>query len=341
MKRFTLVLVLIALFSCNSNKPLTVKNIKLTKKNANQYANSIRVKDLKKHLYKLASKEFEGRKTGEKGQKIAAKYISDYYKSIDVKAAQTDGNYFQNIPKEFFNGRSNGDSENILGFIKGRNKPDEIIVISAHYDHLGINGEAIFFGADDDASGTSAVLEIAEAFKKAANDGNGPERSILFLNLTGEEEGLFGSKYYTSHPAFPLEKTVANLNIDMVGRIDDRHTDNPNFVYLIGADKISKELHILSEAVNNKYIQLDLDYKYNDEKDPNRFYYRSDHYNFAKNNIPIIFYFNGTHADYHKATDTPDKINYELLAKRAKLIFYTAWELANKKRRLIIDTLDQ
>jgi Zn-dependent M28 family amino/carboxypeptidase len=168
----------------------------------------------------------------------------------------------------------------------------------------------------------------------AKKDGKGPKRSILFLHVTGEEIGLFGSKYYTSHPVFPLDKTVANLNIDMIGRIDEKHKKNPNYIYLIGSDKLSTELHDLSENVNQTTEKLELDYAFNSEKDPNRFYYRSDHYNFAKNKIPVIFYFNGTHEDYHKPSDTEDKINYELLAKRTNLIFYTAWEIANKEERI-------
>jgi len=200
-----------------------------------------------------------------------------------------------------------------------------------------MDGEDIYFGADDDGSGTSAILEIAEAFQNSFLEGNGPKRSILFLHVTGEEKGLLGSKYYTNFPIFPLDKTVTDLNIDMIGRVDEAHTNNPNFVYLIGSDKLSTELHELSEEINERFTQLDLDYTYNDENDPNRFYYRSDHYNFAKNNIPIIFYFNGTHDDYHRTSDTPDKINYEVLAKRTQLIFYTAWEIANRKERIIVD----
>ena len=225
-----------------------------------------------------------------------------------------------------------------MAFIKGTEKPDEIVVISAHLDHIGINKDGeINNGADDDGSGTVAVLEIAQAFQAAAKEGKGPKRSILFLNVTGEEKGLLGSKYYTEHPVFPLANTVCDLNIDMIGRVDDRHKDNPNYVYLIGSDKLSTELHTLSEEVNAKYTNITLDYKYNDEKDPNRFYYRSDHYNFAKHNVPIIFYFNGTHADYHRSTDTPDKINYEMLENRTRLVFYTAWEVANRDARIFAD----
>ncbi|OIQ30462.1 MAG: peptidase [Bacteroidetes bacterium MedPE-SWsnd-G2] len=230
------------------------------------------------------------------------------------------------------------ESENVVAFIKGSELPNEILVISAHLDHEGIKDGEIYNGADDDGSGTVALLEIAEAFKMAQKDGNGPKRSILFLHVTGEEKGLLGSRYYSDFdPIFPLENTVANLNIDMIGRIDPNRKGDRNYVYLIGADKLSTELHEISEAMNSKYTNIELDYKFNDENDPNRFYYRSDHYNFAKNNIPVIFYFNGTHDDYHKPSDTPDKINYDLLENRTKLVFHTAWELANRADRITVD----
>lgn len=231
------------------------------------------------------------------------------------------------------------DSENVVAFIPGSDKPNEYIIISSHLDHIGITSEGeINNGADDDGSGTVALLEIAEAFKKAKEDGHGPSRSVVFLHVTGEEKGLLGSQYYTDvEPIFPLAHTVANLNIDMVGRIDPKRDGDRNYIYLIGSDKLSTELHELSEEINSKYTQLELDYTYNDENDPNRFYYRSDHYNFAKNNIPIIFYFNGTHDDYHRPGDTPDKINYDLLENRTRLIFHTAWELANRDNAVIVD----
>ena len=230
-------------------------------------------------------------------------------------------------------------SKNVAGFVKGSEFPDEYIIISAHSDHIGVNANGdINNGADDDGSGSMAVLEIAEAFKAAADKGQGPKRSIIFLHVTGEEKGLLGSQYYTDiEPLVPLANTVADLNIDMIGRIDPKREGNRNYVYLIGSDKLSTELHNISEAVNNKYMNIELDYTYNDENDPNRFYYRSDHYNFAKNNIPIIFYFNGTHDDYHQVGDTPDKINYDLLENRARLVFYTAWELANRPNRIVVD----
>lgn len=231
------------------------------------------------------------------------------------------------------------DSENVVAILRGSEKPNEYLVISSHLDHIGVNADGqINNGADDDGSGTVAMLEIAEAFKNAADQGMGPKRSIIFLHVTGEEKGLLGSKFYTDYePLVPLKNTVANLNIDMIGRIDPKRNGDRNYIYLIGSDKLSKELHELSEKINSEYTNLELDYTYNDENDPNRFYYRSDHYNFAKNNIPIIFYFNGTHADYHRPGDTPDKINYDLLRNRTQLIFHTAWEIANKESRLEVD----
>ncbi|MBO0592596.1 M28 family peptidase [Cellulophaga sp. E16_2] len=231
------------------------------------------------------------------------------------------------------------DSENVVAILKGSEKPEEYVIISSHLDHIGVTKDGeINNGADDDGSGTVALLEIAQAFKKAADEGKGPKRSIVFLHVTGEEKGLLGSQYYTDFdPIFPLAQTVADLNIDMIGRIDPKREGDRNYIYLIGSDKLSTDLHNISEDVNKKYMNITLDYTYNDENDPNRFYYRSDHYNFVKNNIPIIFYFNGTHDDYHAPGDTPDKINYDLLENRSRLVFYTGWEVANRKDRLVVD----
>ena len=230
-------------------------------------------------------------------------------------------------------------TENVLGFLEGTDKKDEIVVITSHYDHIGKTGDQINNGADDDGSGTSSILEIAEAFVKAKDEGKGPRRSILFMTVTGEEKGLLGSEYYANNPTFPLENTVVDLNIDMVGRIDPEHEEKPNYVYLVGSNRLSTELHDISEKVNKTFTQFDLDYTYNDESHPDRIYYRSDHWNFAKNNIPIIFYFNGTHADYHKPTDTIEKIEFELLTKRAQLVFHTAWVIANRDQRIIADKI--
>lgn len=228
-------------------------------------------------------------------------------------------------------------SENILAFIPGEEKKDELLVITAHYDHIGKNDSLIFNGADDDGTGTVTLLELAQAFMHAKTEGYKFKRSILIMHVSGEEKGLLGSRYYSDNPVFPLENTVTNLNVDMIGRYDEAHENDSNYIYLIGSDKLSADLHQLSEKVNDLYSNVNLDYKYNDDKDPNRFYYRSDHYNFAKNGIPVIFYFSGTHEDYHKATDTVEKIDYEKTARIAKLIFYTAWHIVNRDERIIVD----
>ncbi|WP_282080429.1 M28 family metallopeptidase [Aquimarina algiphila] len=303
------------------------------------YAETITTNELKEYLYTFAGDDFEGRDTGEPGQKKAAEYLKKQYKRMGIPSPLGGDDYFQEIPASFFRGGIKS-SENVLAFIEGTEKPDEIVVISAHYDHVGVDGNGgVFNGADDDGSGTVSILEIAQGFMKAKKDGLGPKRSILFLHVTGEEKGLYGSKYYTENPVFPLANTVTDLNIDMIGRIDKNHEekDKNNYVYLIGSDRLSTELHNISEKMNSIHTKLDLDYTYNAENDPNRFYFRSDHYNFAKHNIPIIFYFNGVHEDYHKQTDTADKIEYDLMAKRAKLVFYTAWEVANRKDRIVVD----
>ncbi|KAA3624069.1 MAG: peptidase M28 [Flavobacterium sp.] len=337
MKRFLVVALTVLTISCNSAQTRSIQKISTRV----DYANTITSEELKTHLYTFAGDKMEGRMTGTDGQKLAAEYLRNFYMDQGIQSPIEENNYYQTIPASYLGRRIKTDSENVVAFIKGSEKPDEIIVLSAHYDHVGMreNGD-IYNGADDDGSGTVALLEIAEAFQQAVRDGNGPKRSILFLHVTGEEIGLYGSKYYTENPIFPLENTVCNLNTDMIGRIDPNKTGGGDYVYLIGSDKLSQDLHDVSEAVNDTYIQLELDYKFNDENDPNRFYYRSDHYNFAKNNIPVIFYFNGVHEDYHKPTDTPDKIEYELLAKRARLIFQTAWEVANRDKRITADKLE-
>ena len=228
-------------------------------------------------------------------------------------------------------------ASNVIGVVPGSDLKDEYVVISAHYDHVGIINGKIHPGADDDGSGTVGIMEIAEAFAKAQKEGKGPRRSIIFLAVSGEEKGLLGSEYYSNHPLFPMEKTTVNMNIDMIGRSDpDRKTgDSTNYIYVVGDDKVSSDLKPISEAQNKKYTKMELDYKYNDPADPNRIYYRSDHYNFAKNGVPIIFYYDGMlRPDYHQPTDTPDKVNYELLRKRAQLVFYTAWDMANRNTML-------
>ncbi|WP_266369198.1 M28 family peptidase [Tellurirhabdus rosea] len=232
-------------------------------------------------------------------------------------------------------------TENVMGFLEGTDKKDEVLIVSSHYDHIGVSPDGqVNNGANDDGSGTVSVLEMAQAFAKAKAEGKGPRRSVLFLCVTGEEKGLLGSQYYADmQPIIPLANTVADLNIDMVGRVDDLHLGkSENYIYVIGSDKLSSELHQISENANRANTMMELDYKYNDPGDPERIYYRSDHYNFAKHKIPIIFYFNGLHPDYHRPTDDVDKINFNLAEKSARLVFFTAWEVANRENRPVVDS---
>ena len=322
MHNLFLALITFTCFVCNAQKT-----------NAREYADSIDEKELKAMLYVYASDYFEGRETGERGQKIAVDFLKTYYINQGISPAAGTQDYFQKMKLTIKNKEVN--TENVVAIIPGSEIPNEYVIISAHLDHIGTENGEINNGADDDGSGTIAILEIAEAFKAAVKNGYGPKRSVVFLHVTGEEKGLLGSDYYTNNPLYPLDETVANLNIDMIGRLDPKRVDkDPNYIYLIGSDRLSQELHEISEDMNNKYTQIKLDYTFNRDDDPNRFYYRSDHYNFAKNNIPVIFYFNGTHEDYHRPSDTPDKINYAILKKRTKLIFHTAWEIANRKERI-------
>lgn len=305
-----------------------------------KYMKKIQAKKLKTLLYTIASPKMEGRNTGSEGQKKAGRYMINFYKNHQIPYPTKLGSYYQNIPAGALiskKGKSLGASENILAFIEGSQNPNEIVVISAHYDHIGIEEGKIFAGADDDGSGTVALMEIAKVLQLAKKEGNGPKRSVLILHVTGEEKGLLGSDYYSKNPVFDLKNTVADINIDMIGRIDPSHENSPNYIYVVGSDRLSSELHQINEEMNQKYTKMDLDYKYNDRNDPERIYFRSDHYNFAKHGIPSLFYFNGIHADYHKYTDTPEKINYKLLEKRAQLAFATVWELANRPNRIVAD----
>ena len=321
-----------------------------------KYAETIQAEDLKKHLTYIASDELEGRDTGSEGGKKAAVYIAKQFENLGLLpiVPTKDGgkSYFQtfNLYKVDKNGKSRlsftkdvfgeVETQNVLGFLEGTDKKDEVIAITAHYDHVGKNEKGIIFnGADDDGSGTCSILELAEAFSKAKAEGHGCRRSILFMTVTGEEKGLLGSQYFTDHqPIIPLEKIVCDLNIDMIGRIDKEHAPKEDYVYIIGADKLSSELNKISEATNEKYIKYQLDYTFNDPKDPNRFYYRSDHYNFAKHKIPVAFYFTGVHDDYHQPGDDVEKILFPKYQQIVRLVFLTAWELANREERIKVDS---
>jgi hypothetical protein len=337
-KNYILTLFVATFISCAPKKLILTED-----QLVNKYKNSITSGNLKTHLNIVASDEMEGRETGSAGQKKAGLYLINHYKTNNIPFPKGSATYFQTVPAAFMNKDYNEnlpDSENIWAFVEGSEKPEEIVVVSAHYDHIGITDGEVYNGADDDGSGTVALLEISQAFQQAKKDGHGPKRSILFLHMTGEEHGLYGSSFYSQNPLFPLANTIADVNIDMIGRRDDFHKDSNNYVYLIGSDYLSTDLFNICEDANKKYVNLKLDYKFNDKKDPNRYYYRSDHYNFAKHNIPVVFLFNGVHEDYHQKTDEVSKIEFDALTKRAQLGFAIAWELANAEKRPVVDKVD-
>lgn len=236
-------------------------------------------------------------------------------------------------------------AQNVAAILDGADPKlkDEYVVFSAHYDHLQTSEKGeVYHGADDDGSGTVSVLEIAQALAI----GPRPRRSILIVFHTGEELGLFGSEYNTDYePVVPLEKLVADFNIDMVGRSRPEGDDDPrdarltdkDSIYIIGADKLSSELNTLNEETNLDTARLKFDYTYNDEKNPERFYYRSDHYNYARHGIPIIFYFTGVHRDYHRPSDVVEKIDFEKMERIDRMIFATGWRVANLDHRLVVD----
>jgi hypothetical protein len=267
---------------------------------------------------------------------LISQNAADAILNMQVDSTTAHKNYTTHLSISINKTTNNLQSTDVIGVLPGTDKKDEYVFVTGHYDHLGKRDSVIYYGADDDGSGTTSVLEIAEAFAAARDKGFSPRRTMVFMTVSGEEKGLWGSKYYTDHPAFSLDSTSVDLNIDMVGRIDPsrNYGDSTNYVYTIGEDKLSSDLMRLSDSVNNTYTHLELDRKFNDPNDPNRFYYRSDHYNFASKGVPIIFYFNGVHADYHRPTDTIDKINFDLMAKRVKLVFYTAWAMANRNAML-------
>ena len=248
-------------------------------------------------------------------------------------------------------------TQNVVAIVEGRDPvlKNEYVALGAHYDHVGTGApgggrraaakgdmnDIIWNGADDDGSGTTALLAIAETLSKNPP----PKRSVLFVWHCGEEKGLWGSRYFTENPTVPLDKIITQINIDMIGRSKaegDTNPDNaklsgPNEIYVIGSKMMSTQLGELSENTNHAYLNLSLNYKYDDPKDPNRFFYRSDHYNYAKHGVPIIFYFDGEHEDYHRPGDEAQKIDYQKMEKVTRTVFVTLWELANRPTRPVID----
>ncbi|MEO7044162.1 MAG: M28 family peptidase, partial [Ferruginibacter sp.] len=281
----------------------------------------------KKINYALISNDFSKNIIGDRYDGFAAQVKGNELLSLQPTDNNTSVSFSNKKYRNIIN------ASNVLGIIEGTDKKDEYVFLTGHYDHLGMHDGKIYYGADDDGSGTVAVIAMATAFAKAKAEGHGPRRTLVFMTVSGEEKGLWGSEYYSDHPIYPLAKTSVDLNTDMIGRIDTERKlgDTLNYVYVIGHHKLSSDLPVINEAANNKYTHLTLDYKFDDPKDPNRIYFRSDHYNFAKKGVPILFFYDGMLlADYHKPTDTIEKISWELYKNRAQMIFYTAWEIANR-----------
>lgn len=223
---------------------------------------------------------------------------------------------------------------------------NEYVALGAHYDHIGIcapgAADPICNGADDDGSGTTALLSMAEAVSHAKQR---PKRSILFVWHCGEEKGLWGSRYFTDYPTIPLENIVTQLNIDMIGRSKiagdtnprDRELTPANEIYVIGSKMMSTELGEITERINKSYLNLQYDYRYDDPNDPNRFFFRSDHFNYARKGIPIVFFFDGVHEDYHRPGDEPQKIDYAKMQNVTRTVYLILWELANRPTRPKLD----
>jgi Zn-dependent M28 family amino/carboxypeptidase len=239
-------------------------------------------------------------------------------------------------------------TQNVVAVFEGSDPvlKNEYVAIGAHYDHVGVgapvNGDAIYNGADDDGSGTTALLAIAEALAKAPTR---PKRSVLFVWHAGEEHGLWGSRYFTDYPTIPLDKIVTQINIDMIGRSKkegdtnprNKELSGPNEIYVIGSKMMSTELGDLTEAVNKQYLNLTYDYRYDDPNDPNRFFFRSDHYNYARKGIPIVFFFDGEHEDYHRPGDEVQKIDFQKMEKVGRTVYMMLWEIANRATRPKVD----
>ena len=314
---------------------------------------------LKKHVYQLASDSLQGRETGTPGQLQAAIYCTQSFRLSHLLAAfrldsirgtfrqtyaftTTDVAVFGNthstykrhelVPLPLTQTDSNRVSfgHNVGGLLMGTDLKKEVVVVSAHYDHLGHSGRRVFHGADDNASGTATVLSLAATFDSLAQQGIRPRRSILFLLFSGEEGGLLGSAYFVYNSPIPLSQFVGDLNIDMVGRVDYPHRKKPDYCYLITGIQDSK-LKRIAETANQQSVNLSLNQGgYDTKNDPSRYFFRSDHYNFVEAGIPALFFTNGEHADYHQISDTADKIDYPILQKRATLVFQTAWLVANE-----------
>ena len=293
---------------------------------------TVALSDLQRHLKVIASDAMEGRETGTPGIEKAAVYLETEFKRLGLSPAN--GKKYR---QEYRTPEENLKACNIVAQIEGSTFPNEYVVVSAHYDHLGVLNGVIYNGADDDGSGTAALLAMAESLMRLKKQGRGPQRTVVFIAFSGEEKGLWGSSYFSDHPTIPLNKVSCDINIDMIGRMDpDRRTaDTNHYVFIVGQSRLSSETQKILRALNDNTQQLTLDEKFDRKKDPNRIYYRSDHYNFAKKGVPVVFFYDGMlGGDYHQPTDDIDLIDWEVYHKRANFILDFAMNLANRESLL-------
>jgi hypothetical protein len=297
------------------------------------FAASIMESDLQQHIRVLAADSMQGRQTGTEGAFMAADYIAGQFERINL-GRPYDSTYFQPFI-------SHTPGVNVVGVIEGSDRKEEALVISAHYDHLGVFNGNIYNGADDNASGVAALLEIAEAFAAMARNGYLPRRTVVFIAFDAKERQMAGSAYYAGNPLYPLSRTIANLNIDAVGRVEGSPNGQRNYLLLVGANRVSSDLQDISDYVNrSRGINLSLDYTfYNSPTFSDIFYLFSDQYHFGKHRVPVIYYMDGLHDSLNKPADREEYIDYKVLRSRTQLIFYTAWELANREGRLKKDLI--
>ncbi|MBD3275120.1 MAG: M20/M25/M40 family metallo-hydrolase [Candidatus Marinimicrobia bacterium] len=261
----------------------------------------------------------------------SGKSLSEYQASIDASLEPVSFPLDMSLDVEIGINKIAAQTENVVGIHEGANPKlrDNYVILTAHYDHMGAIGDSIIYhGADDNASGTAGVLAVARAF---AQNPVKPERSVIFALLSAEELGLLGSQYFTDNPPVELDSITANVNMDMIGR------NARDSIFVIGSNMLSWDLHNISEIARHHVRKMHFDFKYNDVDDPQRLYYRSDHYNFAKYDIPSLFFFSGLHEDYHRPTDTTEKVDFVKAARVSKVAFLTAWGVANFEERLELD----
>lgn len=342
-------------------KPEPVLPKERSLRNAASYANSITEDILKKHLSIVASDGFEGRFSGLAGENKTIDYLRTFYKKNHIEPLPKTKDYLEHVPKDYIYGvfvspylyplKADNGAHNLIAYIEGAEKPGEFVVVTAHMDHMGnpqrtvplmFNQRTVGVhnGADDNGSGTVAIMLMAKAFQEAAAQGLRPRRSLVFAHFTAEELGLIGSRYFVNEGKLIEAKAiVANVNLDMVGMNSDniKYNQDDNYVYVIGSDKSSTELKQLQNRVNAETVKMDLDYSRDDASHKDNTFARSDHYNFALKNIPVVLYHSGLHSTYHTIHDDAEHIAYKALMRRTQLAFYTTWEIANKPERLKVD----